>query len=133
MTSAWSTVTPKLPVMVSTGMAAAKSTLSSARPLSTNVSISAWTVCSIQLLIHHCALAGTNDGCTSARYRRCCAPPMARMLLNTPGSLVSMCSSAACDANTSPSRKAASHASKLNAEKWGRSGYGRPWKNQSPG
>ena len=24
-------------------------------------------VCSIQLLIHHCALAGTNDGCTSAR------------------------------------------------------------------
>ena len=111
MTSAWSTDTPKLPVMVSTGMAAAKSTLSSARPLSTNVSMSACTVCSIQLLIHHWAFAGTNDGCTSARYRRCCAPPMDRMLLNTPGSLVSMCSSAACDANTSPSRKAASHAS----------------------
>jgi hypothetical protein len=58
---------------------------------------------------------------------------MARMLLNTPGSLVSIVSSAARDANRSPSRKAASHASKLKAEKCGRSGYGRPWKNQSPG
>ena len=67
MISACSTSTPKLPVMVSTGMAAAKSTLSSACPSSTNWSMSAWTVCSIQLLIHHCALAGTNDGCTSAR------------------------------------------------------------------
>ena len=67
MISACSTLTPKLPVMVSTGMAAAKSTLSSARPSSTKLSINAWTVCSIQLLIHHCALAGTNDGCTSER------------------------------------------------------------------
>jgi hypothetical protein len=67
ITSAWSTDTPKLPVMVSTGIAAAKSTLSSARPLPAKVSMSAWTVCSIQLLIHHCALAGTNDGCTRAR------------------------------------------------------------------
>ena len=45
----------------------AKSTLSSARPSSTKLSMSACTVCSIQLVIHHCALAGTNDGCTSAR------------------------------------------------------------------
>ena len=30
-------------------------------------SISAWTVSSIQLVIHHCALAGTNEGCTRAR------------------------------------------------------------------
>ena len=67
MTSAWSTDTPKLPVMVSTGMAAAKSTLSSARPSSTKLSMSRLTVCSIQLLIHHCAFAGTNDGWTRAR------------------------------------------------------------------
>ena len=45
-----STSMPKLPVIVSTGMAAQKSTLSSARPSSTNESISAWTVSSIHLL-----------------------------------------------------------------------------------
>ncbi len=133
ITSACSTLTPKLPVIVSTGIAAAKSTLSSACPSSTKLSMSECTVRSIQLVIHHWALAGTNDGCTSARYRRCCAPPIARMLLNTPGSVVSMCSSAADDANRSPSRNAASHASNEKAEKCGRSGYGNPWKNQSPG
>ena len=64
---AWSTGTPKLPVIVSTGMAAQKSTLSSARPSSMNESIRASTVSSIQLRIHHWALAGTKDGCTSDR------------------------------------------------------------------
>ena len=58
---------PKLPVMVRTGMAAQKSTFSSARPSSTIASISAWTVSSIHWLIHHWALAGTNDGWTSDR------------------------------------------------------------------
>ena len=42
--------TPKLPVMVSTGMAAQKSTLSSARPSSTNPSMSRCTVSSIQFV-----------------------------------------------------------------------------------
>ena len=44
ISSACSTLTPKLPVMVSTGMAAAKSTLSSACPSSTKLSMSECTV-----------------------------------------------------------------------------------------
>ena len=67
MSSACSTGTPKLPVMVSTGIAAQKSTLSSARPAPSKWSINRCTVCSIQLRIHHCAFTGTNDGWTSER------------------------------------------------------------------
>ena len=65
--SASSTGTPKLPVIVSTGMAAQKSTFSSARPSAAMTSIRASTVCSIHFPIHHCALAGTKDGWTSDR------------------------------------------------------------------
>ena len=65
MSRASATGTPKLPVIVSTGIAAQKSTLSSARPSARNESISASTVSLIQFVIHHWALAGTKDGWTS--------------------------------------------------------------------
>ena len=39
----------------------------SQQPSSANESINMRTVSSIQLRIHHCAFAGTNDGCTSVR------------------------------------------------------------------
>jgi hypothetical protein len=58
---------PKLPVIVSIGIAAQKSTLRSAWPSSTKLSISASTVRSIHCCRHHFAFAGMNDGCTSDR------------------------------------------------------------------
>ena len=58
MSRACSIGTPKLPVIVSNGMAAQNSTLSSARPAGSMQSISVWTVFSIQFWIHQLALAG---------------------------------------------------------------------------
>jgi hypothetical protein len=65
--SACSGEMPKLPVIVRMGTAAHRSVFSSARPRLAKLSMRAWTVCSIQLVIHHRAFAGVNDGCTSAR------------------------------------------------------------------
>ncbi len=59
--------TPKLPVMVSNGMAAQNSTFRSARPLRSKESMRACTVLSIHCSIHHRAFFGTKDGCTSVR------------------------------------------------------------------
>ena len=59
--------TPKLPVMVKMGMAAQKSTLSSARPSPANPSMSISTVSEIQLSVHHLPFDDMNDGWTSAR------------------------------------------------------------------
>ena len=67
MSSARGSDTPKLPVMVRSGMAAQNSTFRSARPLASNASMSACTVLSIHCSIHHRAFLGTKDGWTSVR------------------------------------------------------------------
>ncbi|MFD0850771.1 hypothetical protein ACFQ07_00825 [Actinomadura adrarensis] len=118
--------------MVSTGMAAQKSTLSSARPSPAKPSIRCWTVSSIQFWIHHCAFAGTNDGCTSARYLRCWSPPIDSMLFCASNRPLFGSTGSRAAAKTSALRYASSHAAQLKAEKCGRSGCGSPWKNAGP-
>ena len=67
MSSASATDTPKLPVMVSSGMAEKNSTLRSARPSGSMRSSSASIAPTTHRSVHHDARFGTNDGCTSAR------------------------------------------------------------------
>ncbi len=108
---------PKLPVMVRSGMAEKNSTLRSARPVPSNRDTSASTVRWIHCCCHHAVRFGRNDGCTSARYRRCRAPSMNRMLASIMSSPIGSPAT-----NVSPSRNTASHVAKSKHETCLRSG-----------
>ncbi len=76
MSRASPTDTPKLPVIVSSGIAEKNSTLRSAAPLGAMRSSSASIAPTTQRSVHHDARLGRNEGCTNARYRWCSAPSM---------------------------------------------------------